>query len=219
MQLTQAGRPAVRTTTFSPTPTPATGKPCTTSSGCWKRDGVAPAGEFLQAALSRPDGAVDADLVKELAHLLFRIAEGNGWTKDALEFQHLGYESGRRSLMSPAPRAQSTDAQGCFDFTRRTTDDGFSDADVRAGRVPLVDATRARSSYPTSSAVTSGRTSASVNCWSRSCAGIRSGAVMLLKTGNDSGAVQAAADRGGRPHTGYRRRSSCFSTGSSGSPP
>ena len=34
-------------------------------------------------------GAVDADLVKELAHLLFRVAEGNGWTKDALSFNSL----------------------------------------------------------------------------------------------------------------------------------
>src|SRR3546814_3668427 len=31
-----------------------------------ERDGIAPAGDFLQAALSRADGAVDADLVKEL---------------------------------------------------------------------------------------------------------------------------------------------------------
>jgi len=54
-----------------------------------ERDGIAPAGDFLQAALSRTDGAVDADLVKELAHLLFRIAEGNGWTKDALSFNNL----------------------------------------------------------------------------------------------------------------------------------
>jgi putative DNA methylase len=54
-----------------------------------ERDGIAPAGDFLQAALARPDGAVDADLVKELAHLLFRIAEGNGWTKDALSFNNL----------------------------------------------------------------------------------------------------------------------------------
>ena len=52
-------------------------------------DGIAPAGEFLQAALARPDGAVDADLVKELAHLLFRIAEGNNATKDALSFNAL----------------------------------------------------------------------------------------------------------------------------------
>ncbi|MGO4343167.1 DUF1156 domain-containing protein [Pedococcus sp. 2YAF34] len=54
-----------------------------------ERDGIAAAGDFLQAALTRPDGAVDADLVKELAHLLFRIAEGNGWTKDALSFNTL----------------------------------------------------------------------------------------------------------------------------------
>jgi putative DNA methylase len=54
-----------------------------------ERDGIGPAGDFLQAALARPDGAVDADLVKELAHLLFRIAEGNGWTKDALSFNNL----------------------------------------------------------------------------------------------------------------------------------
>jgi putative DNA methylase len=54
-----------------------------------EREGIAPAGDFLQAALSRTDGAVDADLVKELAHLLFRVAEGNGWTKDALSFNTL----------------------------------------------------------------------------------------------------------------------------------
>ena len=49
-------------------------------------DGVGPAGAFLRSALSRPDGAIDADLVKELGHLLFRIAEANSWTKDALSF-------------------------------------------------------------------------------------------------------------------------------------
>jgi putative DNA methylase len=54
-----------------------------------ERDGIAPAGGFFHAALSRRDGAVDADLVKELAHLLFRVAEGNGWTKDALSFNSL----------------------------------------------------------------------------------------------------------------------------------
>lgn len=54
-----------------------------------ERDGIAPAGDFLRAALSRSDGGVDADLVKELAHLLFRVAEGNGWTKDALSFNSL----------------------------------------------------------------------------------------------------------------------------------
>jgi putative DNA methylase len=54
-----------------------------------ERDGIRPAGDFLRAALSRRDGAVDPDLVKELAHLLFRIAESNGWTKDALIFNSL----------------------------------------------------------------------------------------------------------------------------------
>jgi putative DNA methylase len=54
-----------------------------------ERDGIAPAGDFLQAALSRPDGAVDPDLVKELAHLLFRVAESKGWIKDALSFNTL----------------------------------------------------------------------------------------------------------------------------------
>lgn len=53
------------------------------------RDGITPAGELLQLALDRADGAVDGDLVKELAHLLFRIAESNGWTKDALSFNTL----------------------------------------------------------------------------------------------------------------------------------
>jgi putative DNA methylase len=54
-----------------------------------ERDGISPAGDFLQSALSRTDRAVDADLVKELAHLLYRVAEGNGWTKDALSFNNL----------------------------------------------------------------------------------------------------------------------------------
>lgn len=80
-----------------------------------QRDGIAPAGDFLQAALARPDGAVDADLVKELAHLLFRIAEGNGWTKDALSFNTLVTSwpeilEVARSVKKPAA------AQGAFDF-------------------------------------------------------------------------------------------------------
>nr|WP_243863837.1 DUF1156 domain-containing protein [Brooklawnia cerclae] len=54
-----------------------------------ERDGIAPAGDFLRAELDRSDGAVDADLVKELAHLLFRVAEANGWTKNALSFNSL----------------------------------------------------------------------------------------------------------------------------------
>ncbi len=52
-------------------------------------EGISAAGEFLKSGLSRPDGAVDSDLVKELAYLLFRLAEGNGWSKDALSFNAL----------------------------------------------------------------------------------------------------------------------------------
>lgn len=48
--------------------------------------GVPEAGQFLAKADARRDAAVDADLVKELAFLLFSLAEKNGWTKDALAF-------------------------------------------------------------------------------------------------------------------------------------
>jgi putative DNA methylase len=54
-----------------------------------ERDGIALAGDFLRTALTRSDGIIDSDRLKELAHLLFRIAEGNGWTKDALSFNNL----------------------------------------------------------------------------------------------------------------------------------
>ena len=51
-----------------------------------ERDGLQVAGAFLATAQERPDGAVDTELVKELAFLLFSIAEKNGWTQDALAF-------------------------------------------------------------------------------------------------------------------------------------
>jgi putative DNA methylase len=50
------------------------------------RDGLQAAGVFLAGARDRPDGAIDFELVKELAFLLFSIAEKNGWTQDALAF-------------------------------------------------------------------------------------------------------------------------------------
>lgn len=80
-----------------------------------ERDGIAPAGAFLQAALSRPDRAVDADLVKELAHLLFRVAEGNGWTKDALSFNSL--VTSWPELLDVARSAKKPpQRQGAFEF-------------------------------------------------------------------------------------------------------
>lgn len=81
-----------------------------------ERDGVAPAGDFLHAALSRSDGAVDADLVKELAHLLFRIAEGNGWTKDALSFNSLVTSWPEIMDVARSEQTQPATAQGSFDF-------------------------------------------------------------------------------------------------------
>lgn len=54
-----------------------------------ENEGVGVAGAFLAASITRPDGAVDSDLVKELAFLLYSIAEKNGWAKDALSFNTL----------------------------------------------------------------------------------------------------------------------------------
>jgi putative DNA methylase len=51
-----------------------------------QREGLPVAGAFLASAQERPDGAIDTELVKELAFLLFSIAERNGWTQDALAF-------------------------------------------------------------------------------------------------------------------------------------
>ena len=81
-----------------------------------ERSGITPAGDFLRAALSRPDGAVDPDLVKELAHLLFRIAESNGWTKDALSFNNLVTSWPEILDMARNERRQPTSTQGAFDF-------------------------------------------------------------------------------------------------------
>ncbi|MDX1879505.1 DUF1156 domain-containing protein [Mycolicibacterium sp. 141076] len=78
-------------------------------------DGITPAGEFLRIALTRPDAAIDADLVKELAHLLFRIAESNGWTKDALSFNSL-VTSWPEILDVARADAPATSAQGTLDY-------------------------------------------------------------------------------------------------------
>jgi putative DNA methylase len=81
-----------------------------------EHDGIASAGGFLQAALSRSDGAVDADLVKELAHLLFRIAEANGWTRDALSFNNLVTSWPEILEVARSEKQPTTDVQPAFDF-------------------------------------------------------------------------------------------------------
>jgi putative DNA methylase len=52
-------------------------------------EGAPAAGAFLAQAAGRPDGAIDIDLIPELAHLLFHIGEDNKWTKDAISFNSL----------------------------------------------------------------------------------------------------------------------------------
>jgi len=80
-----------------------------------ERDGIAHAGSFLQLALTRRDGAIEADLITELAHLLFRIAEGNGWTKDALSFNSL-VTSWPEILDGVRTQNKRASAQGTFAF-------------------------------------------------------------------------------------------------------
>jgi putative DNA methylase len=78
-------------------------------------DGIAAAGSFLAAAAGRSDGAVDADLVKELAFLLFSIAEKNGWTKDALSFNALA-QSWPDIVAASRDDGRAATPQGSFDF-------------------------------------------------------------------------------------------------------
>jgi putative DNA methylase len=82
-------------------------------------DGITPAGDFLRTALSRPDGAIEPDLVKELAHLLFRIAESNGWTKDALSFNSL-VTSWPEIFDAVGNTGSNTATQSSFDFHEDT---------------------------------------------------------------------------------------------------
>ena len=79
-------------------------------------EGVPAAGDFLSAAVSRPDGAVDPELVKELAFLLFSLAEKNGWTKDALAFNTLATSWPDIVAASRSSRS-STANQSAFDFS------------------------------------------------------------------------------------------------------
>lgn len=78
--------------------------------------GIPAAGAFLHDASRRSDGAVDLDLVKELAYLLFQVAEKNGWTKDAISFNGIAtswselLDSGR--IAAPASTAATLDIDG-----------------------------------------------------------------------------------------------------------
>jgi putative DNA methylase len=52
-------------------------------------DGIGTASRVLESAASRSDQAVESDLIRELGHLLYRVAEENSWTRDALSFNSL----------------------------------------------------------------------------------------------------------------------------------
>lgn len=78
-------------------------------------EGIPAAGSFLHLASQRPDGAVDLDLVKELAYLLFQIAEKNSWTKDAISFNGIAtswgdlIDAGRTAASTPADTSTTLD--------------------------------------------------------------------------------------------------------------
>ncbi|MET4135388.1 DUF1156 domain-containing protein [Pseudarthrobacter sp. PvP090] len=81
--------------------------------------GVSAAGQFLAEALKRTDGAVNGDLVKELAFLLFSLAEKSGRTKDALSFNTLATSWPEIGLASHSPNR--VESQTSFDFAAEIT--------------------------------------------------------------------------------------------------
>lgn len=76
--------------------------------------GIPAAGAFMAAARSRPVGPVDPDLVKELAFLLFSIAEKHGWAKDALAFNTLA--TTWPDIVATSRTSTTSSAQASFDF-------------------------------------------------------------------------------------------------------
>jgi len=80
-----------------------------------ERDGLPAAGAFLASARERPDRAIDTELVKELAFLLFSIAEKNGWTQDAVAFNTVA--TAWPDVVQAARISQTrTGEQAAFDF-------------------------------------------------------------------------------------------------------
>lgn len=77
-------------------------------------DGIAGAGAFLALAKSRVQADVEPDLVKELGHLLFRVAEHQGWTKDALSFN--GLVTSWPDIIDAANRSRPAQQQSSFSF-------------------------------------------------------------------------------------------------------
>jgi len=118
--------PAGKVTLLSPAQMPADYDVATDDRvGAWEvlhhliaileRDGVSVAGAFLANAQARPDDGIDVELVKELAFLLFSIAEKNGWTQDALAFNTVA--TAWPDVVQAARSSQTaTGAQAAFEF-------------------------------------------------------------------------------------------------------
>ncbi|MFB8229432.1 DUF1156 domain-containing protein [Cellulosimicrobium sp. NPDC055967] len=79
-------------------------------------DGIGPAGELLRLSLARPAGDVHPDELKELAHLLFHIAETSGRTADALSFNTLVTTWPEIIEVARSTPAGTGSTQGAFSF-------------------------------------------------------------------------------------------------------
>jgi len=110
-----AVRTCQRVTTSSPTTASAPGRYCNHLIALLQRDGLPVAGAFMASAQQRPDGAIDTELVKELAFLLFSIAE-----EEWLDAGCAGVQHGRDGVPDVVQAARSPQAQfgeqGAFDF-------------------------------------------------------------------------------------------------------
>jgi putative DNA methylase len=80
-----------------------------------QRDGLPAAGALLASAQKRRDDAIDIELVKELAFLLFSIAEKNGWTQDALAFNTVA-TAWPDLIQAARPGQSGTGEQAAFAF-------------------------------------------------------------------------------------------------------
>lgn len=76
--------------------------------------GIAAAGIFLQTASQRADGAVDLDLVKELAYLVFQVAEKSGWSRDAQTFNDIATSWG--DMLQAEQAAESVNTSVTLDI-------------------------------------------------------------------------------------------------------
>jgi putative DNA methylase len=81
-----------------------------------EQGGINAAAALFAAACSRTEAPVDADLVKELAFLLFSLAEKKGWTKDALAFNTLATSWPEIVDAAREEAGNRAEKQGSFDF-------------------------------------------------------------------------------------------------------